>query len=211
MESAAYGCATITSKRGGLPETFDNQLFIENVNETELYKLISKLINNKKFTRKNQKKNWKNVKHRLDDQISKIDTLKKFYLNSNFMINEGVNLKILHISTFDERNDHRLFNISISNKLSKGFIRNGHDVINFSYRNFLQKTLINKSNKIINEKIINICDNYRPNIVVLGHNNILEATSINIIKKKYSSKFTLWYEDALGKKVMVQIGKVISN
>ena len=24
------------------------------------------------------------------------------------MINEGVNLKILHISTFDERNDHRL-------------------------------------------------------------------------------------------------------
>ena len=200
MESAAYGCATITSKRGGLPETFDNKLFIESVNETELYKLISKLINNKKFTQINQKKNWKNVKHRLDDQISKIDTLKKFYLKSNFMINKDVNLKILHISTFDERNDHRLFNISISNKLSKGFIRNGHDVINFSYRNYLQKTLINKSNKIINEKIINICDNYRPSIVVLGHNNILESSSINIIKKKYSSKFILWYEDALGKR-----------
>ena len=24
MESAAFGCATITSKRGGLPETFEN-------------------------------------------------------------------------------------------------------------------------------------------------------------------------------------------
>ena len=33
-----------------------------------------------------------------------------------------------------------LFNISISSKLSKGFIRNGHDVINFSYRNFLNKS-----------------------------------------------------------------------
>ena len=32
-------------------------------------------------------------------------------------------------------NDFRLFNISIANKLSKGFfIRNNHDVINFSYR-----------------------------------------------------------------------------
>ena len=44
-------------------------------------------------------------------------------------------LKILHISQFDDRNDYRLFNISISSKISKGLIRNGHDVINFSYRN----------------------------------------------------------------------------
>ena len=29
MESAAFGCATITSKRGGLPETFENTLFIK--------------------------------------------------------------------------------------------------------------------------------------------------------------------------------------
>ena len=200
MESAAYGCATITSQRGGLPETFDNKLFIHKVNENDLFNLISKLINNKELRLKNQKRNWKNVKHKLADQVSKIDTLKQFYLNSNFMINKNFNLKVLHISTFDERNDHRLFNISISNKLSKGFIRNGHDVINFSYRNFLQKSIINKSNQIINQKILNICDNYRPNLIVLGHNNILEASSINKIKKNYSSKFILWYEDALGKR-----------
>ena len=47
MESAAYGCATITSQRGGLPETFDNKLFIHKVNENDLFNLISKLINNK--------------------------------------------------------------------------------------------------------------------------------------------------------------------
>ena len=57
-----------------------------------------------------------------------------------------------------------------------------------------------RESKLPNEKILNICDNYRPNIIVLGHNNILEGSSINTIKKKYSSKFTLWYEDALGKR-----------
>ena len=31
MESAAHGCATITSNRGGLIETFDNDLIVENL------------------------------------------------------------------------------------------------------------------------------------------------------------------------------------
>ena len=109
-------------------------------------------------------------------------------------------LKILHISTFDERNDHRLFNISIANKLSKGLIRNDHDVINFSYRSFLNKNLITKNNKLINQKTISICDNYRPDMIVCGHNNILERNTILNIKKKYRSKLILWYEDALGHK-----------
>ena len=33
MESAAFGCATITSMKGGLPETFENSLFIKKINE----------------------------------------------------------------------------------------------------------------------------------------------------------------------------------
>ena len=52
--------------------------------------------------------------------------------------------KILHISNFDERNNHRLFNISIANKMTKGFIHNENDVINFSYRNYL--SAFNKDN-----------------------------------------------------------------
>ena len=40
MESAAYGCATITSKKGGLPETFSNPIFIHNVNSFELFEKI---------------------------------------------------------------------------------------------------------------------------------------------------------------------------
>ncbi len=198
MESAAFGCATITSRRGGLPETFENSLFINKINEQELYKIIKKLIKNNNYRKKIQKINWNNVKHKLVDHVNKIDNLKKFFLNSSFNFNKGAKLKILHISTFDERSDHRLFNISIANKLSKGFIRNNHDVINFSYRNYLNKNFVTKNNNFINEKIINIANNYRPNLVVLGHNNILENETLSKIKGKYNSKIVLWYEDALG-------------
>ena len=44
MESAAYGCATITSKNGGLTETFDNDLILPKSTSNEIFKLIDKLI-----------------------------------------------------------------------------------------------------------------------------------------------------------------------
>ena len=62
--------ATVTSKQGGLPETFDNKLFINKVNENELFKIINFLIKNKKFRIKHQKFNWLNVKHKLIDKIN---------------------------------------------------------------------------------------------------------------------------------------------
>ena len=198
MESAAHGCATITSRNGGLPETFDNELFLDKITSSEIYDLISKLITNNKLRITIQKKNFLNVRHKLIDKVKKIDDLKNYYLLSNFYFNKGKKLKILHISQFDERNDYRLFNISISNKLSKGFIRNGHDVINFSYRNYLNKNLIMNNDKNINDKVMTINDNYRPDLVVLGHNNFISKDNIEIIKSKYKSKISLWYEDALG-------------
>ncbi len=198
MESAAFGCATITSKRGGLPETFDNTLFINKINHHELSYIIEKLIKNQSLRKSIQKKNWKNVIHNISDHVKKIDNLKYFFLSSKINYNRGVNLKVLHISTFDERSDHRLFNISIANKISKGLIRNNHDVINFSYRNYLSKNFLTKNNKIINNKVNNIVQNYRPNLIVLGHNNILENNTLSEIRSKYNSKIILWYEDALG-------------
>ena len=198
MESAAFGCATITSKRGGLPETFDNTLFINKINHHELSNIIEKLIKNELLRKKIQRKNWKNVIHNISDHVKKIDNLKYFFLSPTFNYNRGVNLKVLHISTFDERSDHRLFNISIANKISKGLIRNNHDVINFSYRNYLSKNFLTKNNKIINNKASNIVENYRPNLIVLGHNNILENNTLSEIRSKYNSKIILWYEDALG-------------
>ena len=56
MESAAHGCATITSNKGGLTETFKNDLVLRNLNHIELFKMIKKLILNKKVLKKFKKK-----------------------------------------------------------------------------------------------------------------------------------------------------------
>jgi len=200
MESAAHGCATITSKNGGLPETFDNELFLENISSKEIYRLIFKLINNKKLREKVQRKNFLNVKHKIKNKVKQLDDFKNYLLSSEFNFNKGPKLKILHISQFDDRNNYRLFNISISSKLSKGFIRNGHDVINFSYRNFLIRIFLKDRNETINQKVLDISNNYKPDLVILGHNNFLYQKNIELLKSKYNSKICLWYEDALGKK-----------
>ena len=198
MESAAYGCATITSNNGGLKETFKNQLILKKNSSNELYKEVDKLIKNKKFLKLIQNKNFNNVLHKLKDQVLKLDNVKKFLLFDTLNFFRNKNKKILHVSTFDERNNHRLFNISLSNKISKGFIHNNHDVINFSYRNHLG--IINKKNtNIPNTKIKEICNNYRPDLVIMGHNNILNNEVLENIKKN-GSKVILWYEDALSKK-----------
>lgn len=200
MESAAYGCATITSKNGGLPETFDNELFLERISSDEIYRLIYKLIKNKKLQKIIQKRNFLNVKHKINKKVKQLDDLKGFFLNSNVYVNRGKKLKILHISQFDDRNDYRLFNISISSKISKGLIRNGHDVINFSYRNYINKSIIQDRNRTINQKVLDITNNYRPDLIILGHNNFLYRNNIEILKSKFNCKISLWYEDALGKK-----------
>ena len=194
MESAACGCATITSDRGGLNETFNNTLVLKKLNEDSLFNLITKIIKNNKLLRRIQKDNFKDVLHKIEDLVDKIDNLKKYFLNSKVNYIKNHNLKILHISNFDEKNDHRLFNISIANKLSKGFVKNNQDILNFSYRDFNNKILI-KNENLLNKKIFNIVDNYRPNLILLGHNNILQRQTITQIKDKYSTKLALWYED----------------
>ena len=196
MESAAYGCATITSNRGGLGETFHNNLILRNLTPISLEKLLVKIITNNKLLKKLQHKNFNNVIHKMNFLVSKIDNLKLNYLNKKINYIKNKNLKILHISTFDEKNDHRLFNISIANKLSKGLIRNDHDVVNFSYRDFRDKFLL-KSNVALNEKVFNIAENYRPDLILLGHNNILTHDTIEKIKTRYKTKIALWYEDHL--------------
>ena len=78
-------------------------------------------------------------------------------------------------------------------------MRNNHDVINFSYRNYLKRNLL-KKNELVNNKILSITENYRPDLIVLGHNNFITRENLDKIKGKYKTKILLWYEDALGHK-----------
>ena len=100
--------------------------------------------------------------------------------------------KILHISNFGLKVNHRLFNISISKKISNGLIRNGHDVIDFDFRI--------KNNKFyekheIDTQILDIVNNYKPDLILFGHNNSLKRSSLLILKEKFNCKTAIWYED----------------
>ncbi len=190
LESASRGCAVITSKSGGLSETFENNLILKKNNETELFDLISKLINNKILLSRIQKKNYKNIIHKPYKSIALLDKLrikKKLLPSINLK-----NLKILHISNFGIKTDHRLFNISIAKKITNGFIRNGHDVINFDYRNHFEGILKQNS---LDKKIISISNNYKPDLILFGHSNPLSRSTLLALKEKLKVKIALWYED----------------
>ena len=194
MEGAANGCATIISNRGGLKETFDVQqkLILEKLDTNNLFKIIDTCIKNKFFLKKIQKQNFSNVLHKVKLKIPLIDTIK---LSSKYKINffNNKKIKILHIGNFNEKNSHRLFNISISNKITNGMIRNDCDIINFDYRNYFNIV------KKCNEKIIEIINNYNPQLILFGHNNLLQRQQLEYIKK-IKIKTAIWFEDSLHEK-----------
>ena len=111
-------------------------------------------------------------------------------LSKNIFVNKTVGPKILHISNFNEKNNQRLFNISIATKLTNGLIRNNCDVINFSYRNYLSQKIFPN----LDEDITEICRNYKPDLILLGHNNILKRSTLENFRNQ-KRKIALWYED----------------
>ena len=190
LESSSRGCAVITSKSGGLSETFENNLILKKNNKSQLVQLISKLINNKKLLKKVQRYNFKNIIHTPNNSTTLLDKLR--LKKKIFYPLKKKNFKILHISNFGIKNDHRLFNLSIAKKISNGFIRNGHDVINFDYRNHNEGLIIKNS---LDKKIISIVNNYKPDLILFGHNNSLSRSTIITLKEKFNTKIALWYED----------------
>ena len=163
---------------------------IEKINSKNIFKTIEQLINNPKKLKSIMFKNFKNPIHDLNNLVKFIDSIKINSLEKNIYISKSLGPKILHISNFNEKNNHRLFNISIASKLTNGLIRNNCDVINFSYRNYLSGKIF----KDIDKDILDISTNYRPDLILLGHNNILDKKTLEIFKSK-NQKIALWYED----------------
>ncbi len=190
LESASRGCAVITSISGGLSETFKNNVILKKNSVHELTNTLNNLIEDKNLLKRIQKENFNNVIHKPKYTIEKLDFLRNPYVNR--LIKYSNSLKILHISSFGQKTNHRIFNLSIAKKLSKGFIRNGHDVIDYDYRMLPRKIFFKFS---IDEQILNISDNYKPDLILFGHNNILKRSSLELLKKKHDCKFVIWYED----------------
>ena len=109
----------------------------------------------------------------------------------------------MHIGVFGEKQNYRTYNLSLANKISNGFIKNNHHVVNIDYRSKIDSPKINLNNLFsnfkIDDQIFKIAENYKPDLVLLGHNNILNRNTILKIKKTFNSKIALWYEDHVTK------------
>ncbi len=202
LEATAAGCATITSKKGGLLETSNYTISIDNIDANKLYKNIKKLITNNIERKKIQNLSRKNIKHLIYKNTSKID-LMRMSIFPEFKLNFIKNkLKIINLFNQGQKSSYRLFNISLGKKFTNGFIRNNHDVLEISDRDFIKnnRNLLNlKSNKDIFQRyLIEVVKNYNPDMFLFGHSNNIKLSTLDKIRSlKKGIIISQWNEDPL--------------
>ena len=207
LEASSRGCAVIISNRGGLPETITDGVILRKLNVENLYKSIKKLITNSRYLKKLQKNSYKNF-YLTDTFISKkIDNYRNEILNNkkvvNILSNKITKLKILHITNFNERHNGRLF-YNTGKRINNGFVRLGHSVLEFSDRDIVSyyRSLNDiKGQKRLNSKLIEVISNYVPNLIVLGHADLIKTETLEYIKKNYPNiKICQWFLDRMDDK-----------
>ena len=205
LEASSNGCAVIISNRGGLPETTTNSIILKNNNTKNLFKEINSLIINVKKRKKLQKLSLKNfyLTHKYVSLL--IDKVRdeRLLLNKRINLNlQKKSLRIVHITNFNERHNGRLF-FNTGRRINNGFIRLGHSVLEFSDRD-IQKNYKSYSDitgrKILNEKLIKTCYNYKPDLIVLGHADLVTPNTLGELKDEYPYlKIAQWFLDPLNK------------
>jgi glycosyltransferase involved in cell wall biosynthesis len=204
LEAASRGCAVIISNRGGLPETITNGVILRKLNSINLYNAISRLIENKNDLIDLQTKSKYNFFLTNKFISNKIDDYRKSLIN-NLHLTPLKNLlqkklKILHVTNFNERHNGRLF-YNTGKRLNNGFIRLGHSVLEFSDRDIVSyyrslKDL--KGSKKLNRKLLEVISNYVPDILVLGHADLIKVETLEYIKKNYPNiKMCQWFLDRM--------------
>lgn len=110
-------------------------------------------------------------------------------------------MRILHIANFSIFKNDAVF-YSTDKKISNGLIRNGHLVSDFSYRDIskINRVLGLKKigiNKMIKSLIASI-DNLQPELVLLGHSELINGEVLSFIREKYPKiKIAMWWVDWL--------------
>ena len=202
LEASSSGCAVIISNRGGLPETITNGIILKKLNVKELCSAIQKLIKHPKERRKIQELSYKNfyLTHSYVTDIIDNFRKEKFNVKSFFTKKKLGNLRILHVTNFNERHDGRLF-FNTGRRLNNGFVRLGHSILDFSDRD-IQKYYKSyrdiSGSKNLNEKLKRTCYNYRPDIIILGHADDVSPETLGELKNDYPKlKVAQWFLDPL--------------
>ena len=206
LEASANGCAVIITNKGGLPETVTNAKIMNSLNIKSLEQNISKLIKDKKLRLKLQRLSIENFYLTHKFITEKIDLYRAEKLKTLNFFNtkkDRSNLRILHITNFNERLDGRLF-FNTGRRINNGFIRQGHSVLGFSDRD-IQKYYKSfsdfKGAKTLNDKLKKTCYNYKPDLIILGHADLISADQIAELREDYpNTRFGQWFLDPLNKK-----------
>jgi hypothetical protein len=108
--------------------------------------------------------------------------------------------KILHIADLHIRHFSRLF-YSTGKKINNGLILNGHNVVNISDRDITNQ---NKnifdigSRKLLFNVIVQNIENFKPDLIIMGHVDRLNYETFYKLKEKYTSiRFSQWFLDPL--------------
>ena len=205
LEASANGCAVIITNKGGLPETITNAKILKKLTVKDLEKTLNDLINNKKVRGDLQRKSITNffLTHQyVANSIDNYRSEKIFKINNFNTKKNRENLRILHITNFNERLDGRLF-FNTGRRLNNGFIRLGHSVLGFSDRDIQKyyKSIQDfKGAKTLNDKLKKTCYNYKPDLIILGHADLISVNQIKELKDDYPNiKIGQWFLDPLNK------------
>jgi len=205
LEASANGCAVIITNKGGLPETVTDAKILKKLNEKNLSKCVSNLITNSKLRKSLQSRSIKNfyLTHEFVSKLIDDYRSEKLYLNKNIFVKSKLKtLRILHVTNFNERLDGRLF-FNTGRRINNGFIRLGHSVLGFSDRDIQKyyKSLGDiKGRKTLNDKLKKTCYNYKPDLIVTGHADLISNEQIQELKEDNpNTKFAQWFLDPLNK------------
>jgi len=146
----------------------------------------------------------KNFMHTHENIVDKIDFYRNTAIDSNlFKINyykKHEKLKILHVTNFNERHDGRLF-FNTGRRINNGFIRLNHSVLEFSDRDIVRHYKSFKDHtgsKALNHKLINTVYNYKPDLLIFGHADLVKPETIAYLKDNYKDlKVAQWFLDPL--------------
>ena len=199
LEAASRGSAVIISNTGGLPETTKSGVILKSLSKKELVTAMEKLIIDKKKLLRTQKDNYKNFKFTHNYISNLVDTIREKTFTKTFNIKKTLILKILHITNFNNRFDGRL-HYNTSKRLNNGFIRLGHNVLSISDRDIISnnKTIADlKGVHSLQKIVINNFNNFKPDLVVLGHADSVNLETINYIKKQ-NIPIAQWFLDPVG-------------
>ena len=199
LEASSCGCAVIITNRGGLPETITNGIIIEKLTKLNVFNAIEKLITNKKKRLELQSLSLVNFSLTNKHASNLIDIYRNDIIdNSTSLIKKR--LKIMHVTNFNERHNGRLF-YNTGKRINNGFIRLGHSVLEFSDRDIVSYyrgvTDLDGSKKL-NKKFIEVISNYLPDLIVLGHADLINFKTLRFIKENYPRiKICQWFLDRM--------------